>query len=877
MKEGSASVRHEGIGRTLFGRLGIARKRRQPALHELRRKYFSFKELLHANNEALRILADLEDKLLNPEFLTMSYQRTRCTRIAVEVFKIIRNLEILTGRKASTLERTFDRLCREIEEELGRSALVDTKRFVAPLEEIRPEMRDAVGAKSANLAEMKNVLGLPVPEGFVITTLAYQRFYEYNRLAGWINSVKMNLDIHDPASARAASERIQRRSLEAEVPQDLGEAVLQAYRDLRRTCGAPLRLAVRSSALGEDSVQSSFAGLYESVLNVEEKGLLEAYKKVLASKYSVRAIYYKANKGIRDEDIPMCVCCLQMVDASASGVLYTQDPFHPDRIFVTAGWGLGPSIVLGEMSPETYVLDKKTGALLEKRRSNQSVMLVPGEDAGTVELPVPRDQADEPCLNPEELGILVQIARKLEAHYGCPQDVEFSLDERGRLSLLQTRPLAPVRTPETRGLALADVPEHAVLLRAAEAETACGGVGSGLSHRVKDAADLERFPATGGVLVARRLIPEWIGLLGRVKAIVTEVGSPTGHMASIAREFRVPMIVNARGAVERIPEGLWVTVDATHRIVYRGRIDAPENHDPQEDGPLKESPVYKSLAVVVSRIAPLNLTNPRDRSFRAASCKTLHDIMRFCHEEAINSMFAFNDTQTLRKGRVFQLKIQVPLSVFVVDLGGGLADVGEKQKEVNCEQVASIPFRALLVGMTTEGVRWAGHVPIGLRDFLSVFANTLYDPLKHEQELGARSYAIVSERYVNFSSRLGYHFSTVDAYCGETSNSNYITFRFKGGAASQDRRERRAEFIARVLKTRDFWVDQQGDLVNANYKKYSLEDTLAALTMLGRLMGCARQLDVVMESPAHVEYFANLFLNGRYDFFGQSGSSGSLP
>lgn len=864
-------------GEALLARLGLAPKRRESALHELRRKYFSFKELLNANNEALRLLAELEDKLLNPEFLTMSYQRTRCTRIAVEVFKIILNLEILAGRKDPTLEKIFDALCREIDEELGRSAAVDIKSYVVPLEEIRPEMRDAVGAKSANLAEMKNVLGLPVPEGFAITALAYQRFYEHNRLTGWINSAKMSLDIHDGASVRAASERIQGRILEAEVPRDLGEAILQAYGDLRRKVGSRLRVAVRSSALGEDSVQSSFAGLYESVLNVDEKGLLEAYKKVLASKYSVRAIYYKANKGIRDEDIPMCVCCLRMVDAAASGVLYTQDPFHPDRIFVTAGWGLGPSIVLGEVSPEAYVLDKKTGSLVEKRRSNQSVMLVPGKDAGTLELPVPRDQADEACLNPGELELLVRIARNLEAHYGCPQDVEFSLDERGRLSLLQTRPLAPIRTPETTGLALADVPEHAVLLRAAEAETACGGVGSGLSHRVKDAADLERFPPMGGVLLARRLIPEWIGLLGRVKAIVTEVGSPTGHMASIAREFRVPMIVNARGAVEKIPEGVWVTVDATHRIVYQGRIEETGDPDPEERGRIRESPVYRSLAYLVSRIAPLNLTNPRDRSFRASSCKTLHDIMRFCHEEAINSMFAFNDAQTLRKGRVFRLRIPVPLSVYVVDLGGGLAGVEKKPKEVGFDQVASIPFRALLDGMTTEGVRWAGHVPIGFRGFVSVFANTLYDPLKHERELGARSYAIVSERYVNFSSRLGYHFSTVDAYCGETSNSNYITFRFKGGAASQDRRERRAEFIARVLKARDFWVDQQGDLVNANYKKYSLEDTLAALTMLGRLMGCARQLDVVMESPAHVAYFADLFLNGRYDFFGRSGSPGSVP
>jgi pyruvate,water dikinase len=169
--------------------------------------------------------------------------------------------------------------------------------------------------------------------------------------------------------------------------------------------------------------------------------------------------------------------------------------------------------------------------------------------------------------------------------------------------------------------------------------------------------------------------------------------------------------------------------------------------------------------------------------------------------------------------------------------------------------------------MTTPGVKWAGHVPLGIKSLVSVFANTLYDPVKHERELGARSYAVISRNYLNFSSRLGYHFSTLDVYCDEETNSNYISFRFKGGAASEEKRNRRAEFIARVLKAHDFWVDQKEDLVNSNLKKFPMTDTLERLIMLGRLMGCARQLDVAMVSPEHVTFFVDLFLKGQYNFF----------
>jgi len=847
-----------------FGRRG---DRPGSELSELKKRHFAFRELLLANNEALHILAELEGKAADPRSVTISYLRSRVVALTVHVIKIVQNLETVAGRAYPTLHHTLQRRVRALEGKLTEHRSDEARAYTLPLGKIRPEMRDAVGEKTANLAEMRNALGLSVPRGFVLTTRAYHRFYQHNQLGPGINILRMDFNVNDPESVKRTSRRIQDLILAGCFPQDLLEAMLASYEALQRSCGPDLRLAVRSSAIGEDSVQSSFAGLYESCLNVTGDDLLNAYKRVLASKYTARALYYKANKGLVDDDIPMCVCCMQMVDAVVSGVMYTQDPFAPDRLYISAGWGLGPSIVSGGIRTDVFSLERETGRIAEKRVSDQPMMLMSESGKGTCEVPVPRLHADEACLSEEEVGALFLVGRVLEEHYRGPQDVEFSFDQEGRLWILQTRGLdCSDAAAGGREAGQDAAPEAELLLACPEAQVACMGAGAGVAHVVRDAADMDRFPPVG-VLVVHALMPDWMGLLGRVKGIVAELGSPTGHMASIAREFRVPMLVNVEGAAKRVPEGEWVTLDASRRVLYRGRVDALLCADNGLSDMILESPVYKTLQAVLESVSPLNLTNPRDRNFRPAGCRTLHDIMRFCHEESINAMFSFSDTQAFQRGKVFQLSIPVPLRIFVVDLGGGLKGVGAGRREIGVEDVASVPFRALVDGMTTPGVRWAGHVPLGFRSLVSVFANTLYDPMKHERELGARSYAMVSAKYVNFSSRLGYHFSTLDAYCGPDADSNYISFRFKGGAASVEKRTRRAEFIARILVAHGFWMDRKVDLVNAHFKNFPMQATLDRLIMLGRLMGCARQLDVAMETPEHVSYFVDLFLKGTYNFF----------
>ena len=193
-------------------------------------------------------------------------------------------------------------------------------------------------------------------------------------------------------------------------------------------------------------------------------------------------------------------------------------------------------------------------------------------------------------------------------------------------------------------------------------------------------------------------------------------------------------------------------------------------------------------------------------------------MIRFAHEKSINAMFNINDNHMTSRGKVERLRSEVPLDIYIIDLGGGLAEHASSRK-VKPREISSIPMQALYEGMTTPGVRWAGHIPIDFKGFMSVFANTMFDGAKYERKLGDRSYAIISRNYVNFSSRLGYHFSIVDAFLGDDEHENYISFRFKGGAARIEKRTRRAQFLHEVLRRCDFWVDQKDDLINARIKR----------------------------------------------------------
>jgi len=863
---------------SLWNRIGpMVGFRRPPSRKSVSRvfkfKYNCFKDLLASNTELLNIITDFEVKLRGQTVFGMSYVRSQATRAVFHALRMVKSLDDLSNHAYPLLFDVVDRINLAIEEELGKKKELPLRELVLPYSNITKEMADWVGGKSANLGELLNKARIPIPEGFAITTRAYELFLEENDLAEEINRVRQDLDPENPNAINTASERIQRLIISALVPVALQEAIYGAYErmveDIGKRRGDKSRrppVALRSSAIGEDS-DLSFAGQYLSILNAPYERIVETYKMILASLYTPRAVSYRLNKGIRDEDIAMSVACLEMVRSSASGVMYTRNPSNPleEEILITAVWGLGPYAVDGIITPDTYLVSKdERFHIKDMVVSHKPVQLLAAVDGGLREEAVEKDLQDRACLTPDQITRLAGYGLSLENHYNYPQDIEWASDEHGHVLILQTRPLH-LEEIQREGLkSLPLVQGYKVLVE--DAAIASPGVGCGPAIHVRSDEDLQRFPR-GGVLVAKHSSPQFVIVMQKAEAIVTDAGSVTGHMASLAREFGIPTLLGARVATDAIAPNMEITVDAYSGRVYLGRVPEVLGLRRTRESPMKETPIYQTLRRIADLIVPLDLVNPRAANFAPEYCKTLHDVMRLAHELSYQEMFQISDLVSDTTGAgALKLAAPIPLDLHIIDLGGGLQGIFLGARRVTVDEIASVPLKALLKGMLREDLRDQGPRPVDLGGFLSVVREQMLSPANLADRFGDRSYAIISDKYLNFSSRIGYHYSVLDSYCCETVNKNYITFSFKGGAADVIRRNRRARALALILEGLQFEVEVREDRVDARYNKYEESATEKQLDMVGRMLQYSRQMDMLMQSEASVVIFAETFLSGKYNF-----------
>jgi pyruvate,water dikinase len=831
------------------------------------RKYVSFKRLLLANNRALEIIADLENTIYQDKPFTYLYAVTQTESLVVEVNSIARDLNELSRGRYPELAEAAQRIAEKIFAELLRKRHFEDTSFVLPIERLSLDNTSEVGGKAANLGEVCNRVNLPVPPGFAVTAYGYQLFLDYNDLAELIEKKLKGLDIDRTEDLMAVSQEIRNRILDADMPSDLEDSIRQAAADLRQKVPHDFKMSVRSSATSEDS-DASFAGQHSTVLNVSEANLVEAYKEVVASTFNPRAIYYRRSRGYRDQDVNMSVACIVMIDAKVSGVMYTVDPNDSRHsvILISAVWGLAADAVEGTAATDFFQVDKRTMELKLCEIALKPRRLRPDAADGVKEESVPVELQSAASLSAGEIRQLADYALKLEAHYGQALDIEWVVDQGGRLYILQARPLK--RPPRTVSEAPAPDPasepdgfDRQVLLSGGQ--TACDGAAAGHAYVIASDHSLHHVPE-GVVVVARQTSPRYVPLMGRIRAFITDVGSVTGHMASVAREFRIPTLVGTGNATALIAHGEEITVDATRRIVYRGRVESLLTAR-KTVNPMKDSPTYHLMKSVLRKIAPLTLTDPQKENFSPAGCRTLHDVIRYAHEMSMREMFRISDEVTPDECIAVPLRAYLPMKLFVVDLGNGLRE-GFSGSHAEVADVTSIPFRALLQGMKHEGVDWSRDVGISWGGFASIVAQTaIRDPLK-EGRMGAPSYALIAGHYLNFNSRLGYHFTTIDTFCGPSVNDNYITFYFKGGAADIGRRSRRAMMITQILKTMGFKVELKGDMVRGEIKKYQENFIAEKLDMLGRLLGSVRLLDMHLSDDRQVDWYVEQFNQGNYQF-----------
>ena len=827
-----------------------------------RKKYAAFKILLESNADLLKSISGMEEKLNGQQVFGMSYIRAETARIIFHAARMVKSLEALSGRPCAALLETVNRIQAIINQELELKKTPRIVDLVLPFSRITRDMVDFIGGKNANLGEIKSRIHLTIPKGFAITTTAFDELIEFNDLMDDIRKQKMALDPGDPESVLRISDTIRQLFLESRIPPALENDILRAYAEEISPDGT-VSVAMRSSAVGEDS-ERSFAGQYQSFLNVPKERIFEKYKEVVASLFTPRAISYRLHMGISFEDEAMSVTCLEMVAAKAAGVMYTRHPFETwtKSIIINAMWGLGITVVDGTASPDTYTLSRTSPpALLASHIALKSTCMVPRPDGELAEMEVPQDMRQQPCLTSGQAITLAAYGMKLEAHFNAPQDIEWALDHSGSIIILQSRPLQ-IKEKKDQSVSTPLLGDYPLLLE--EGVTACPGVGWGPAHIIRSDEDLLTFP-DGGVLVAAHSSPQYVMVMDKAQAIVTNTGSVTGHMASLAREFKVPAILNTRTATQVIPPGQIITVDAHGGRIYSGKVETLLNIQWPRSAYMKGTPVYQTLEKLSRHIIPLNLTNPKSLSFTAENCRSIHDIMRYAHELSYAEIFQLGDF-TADHGRIaVRLDAPLPIDLHIIDLGGGLA-LSEKRSRIRPPQVLSAPFKALLGGMLHLGLKPLEPRPINVRGFLSVLSEQMINPPHpvHDR-FGDRSYAILSDKYLNFSSRVGYHYSILDAYCGQTAMKNYINFQFKGGAADDLRRNRRARMIRNILEARGFLVEVEGDRVNARFAKQEPDVMAEKLDLLGRLLIFTRQMDMLMENEAVVDRLTESFLHGTYD------------
>ncbi|WP_022660226.1 PEP/pyruvate-binding domain-containing protein [Paucidesulfovibrio longus] len=833
-----------------------------------------FREILKLNNAVLTAVASMNSKLGGSYIFDRQYIRSASSELENLVGKLIYAMDGLAPGKYLGLNKSFRAICGNIEAEIAGRTVIPETPMVLRYSQIKPSDREAVGAKTAHLAELGNTLGLRTPQGMVATVTAYQAFLDHNRLREPIAA--LTSDWQDgKMDAHSASERIQELILAGELPPRLRRALSRGAEALRLDPDDPETFyAVRSSAWGEDG-EHSFAGQYRSVLGVTPDKLHDAYREVLAGAYSARVMEYRRDMGFAAHEVFMAVSFQAMIPARSSGVVYSLPPEAPEeRNVVVAGtWGLGAPLVSGDAAADRFVVSRerphKQVAISVVRKENAERV---APDGGVHSEAVPEELQTRASLTAGEVTLLAETALRLERHFKKPQDIEFAFDEYGDLYLLQARPLRVQSSGEALCRDLSESLKDYPVLLTGRGDVAQQGIATGPVFLMRKGVKLEDFPA-GAILVAPHSSPSFAAVLRRAAGVITDVGSAVGHMATIAREYRVPALLNAGNATRLLRNGQRITLDAEQKTVYQGMVEELCMLELTSDR-IEDAYEYRLLRRVLRLVEPLNLIDPSASNFSPEGCRTLHDITRFIHEKAVEELININHARHVDDASASgRLVLPVPLDLVLMDIGGGLVEPQSdeargrrwRRREITPADVVSSPMHAFIQGVTEPGVWQSGPVPVDFGSFMSSLTRTMPAELVNPKHMG-QNLAVISDSYAHLSLRLGYHFSMIDCYASRFKEDNYLYFRFAGGVTGATRRSRRARFIADILSRHDFSTTLQEDLVVARMKKLDAPLILRRVRILGLLVAYTRQLDVSMiddeQIQAHVELFEKIVKSG---------------
>ena len=842
----------------------LQQQRRGAQLARLRARYQVFRTLLDDNYRAVELITELGASLRSQVFWPGALNSAIHELLAVTA-ELVQKLDRLADGKYVGLIRRQSVLADAIRQDLARLPREERFPFCLSLDEGEAIMHRAVGGKAANLARLRQIGLFSVPAGFVIPVSVCRLFLDqenlYLRVVARLRAGEKPPDgLPDQESVDAVRQMI----MATPLPDELASAMAAA--------AAPIfaqgkGLAVRSSAVGEDTLAHSFAGQYISVLNVKAaEQLADAFKQVVASAFNIRNLSYRRHAGLPPYEFDLAILCLEMVDVSSAGILFTRDPNFraSNRMLITAVYGLGELAVGGSAAADVYHPFRDGSGPGESQVARKSRRLVSAGDGGVMEEELEAAAAEAPVLAESEIMTMVRLGLAAEEQLGGPQDVEWAVDKQGKVVFLQSRPLKVKTGGPADGEGRID---RQPLLD--PGQVASPGRGAGLVRIIGSRQDLQDLTSPPYVLVMHQSLVEAVSVLAQTAAILVDLGNPADHLSCVAREYEVPMLTGLQRATRRFHDGEQLLVDgerglvftatdqeiSRHRELHLQKIAAWKDRSPRPDDPL--------AAALYDRVVPLNLTDAYGPTFSIAECRTIHDLVRYAHEKAVLAMFEAGDEAVEQAyGVIFHLESDVPFLVSLIDLGGGLLPGSERR--VTPKQVLSRPFTALWDGVATPGLNWgpAGGVEVG-----SVVSRFLTDH-RSARPIGLPNYALVTRDFLNLNARMDFHFTMVDAICGIDSRLNYIKFRFKGGGTSLEQRSRRVRCLAEILTASGFFCDLRDDLLAAAIQGGSAEVIEEKLRIIGRLLGFSRLLDAIMRRDELISRVARAFLDGDYQLAG---------
>ena len=444
--------------------------------------------------------------------------------------------------------------------------------YVKKFEELSKSDIGIAGGKGANLGELTQA-GIPVPPGFVVTAQAYKYFMDEAGINDQVMEILDAIDINDTKALQAAAEEIKTIIIESPIPDDLVLFIREYYNELCHRVGEDdTDVAIRSSATAEDLPEASFAGQQDTFLHVSgDDEVIEYIRKCWASLFEARAIFYREENDFEHSKVYIAVVVQKMANADKAGVMFTVNPSTGEEIALIEGsWGLGESVVSGDVTPDNYQVDKKDNEIINVTISDKKVMYTNDEKGTSVKVEVPEEKRKERVLSDAELVELTEMGKRVQAHYGEPMDTEWAF-EKDMLFLLQARPITTLgNASEDAGDASSDLGD--VLVRGLGASP---GMASGTVKIILDIDELDKIK-DGDIMVTTMTTPDMVPAMRRASGIVTDEGGVTCHASIISRELGIPCVVGTGDATAKLEENTGVTLDGKKGLVFDGISETKE-------------------------------------------------------------------------------------------------------------------------------------------------------------------------------------------------------------------------------------------------------------------------------------------------------------